>query len=106
MAALEAKEVPGKGRGAVAARPIRGGETVLSEQPLLMWPQHSTAAAFCSHCLRAFNSLGKHRCSLHGAERMYCYWRQRRGGGVAAVSKLQAAAHRTVQPPRLSTGCR
>ncbi|PRW33731.1 Histone-lysine N-methyltransferase ASHR2 [Chlorella sorokiniana] len=57
MAALEAKDVPGKGRGAVAAHPIRGGETVLAEQPLLLWPQHSTAAAFCSHCLRAFNSL-------------------------------------------------
>lgn len=64
MAALEAKDVPGKGRGAFAARQISGGETVLSEQPLLLWPQHSTAAAFCSHCLRAFNSLGELRWSV------------------------------------------
>ncbi|KAI7843000.1 hypothetical protein COHA_003333 [Chlorella ohadii] len=57
MVALEAKDVPGKGRGVVAARAIGSGETVLADHPLLLWPQHSTAAAFCSHCLRAFNSL-------------------------------------------------
>jgi len=56
---LEVREVPGKGRGVFAARPIRGGEVVLHELPLLLYPQQSTAAAFCSHCLRAFNSLGE-----------------------------------------------
>lgn len=61
MGSLEVKEVPGKGRGVFAARLIKSGEVVLAEQPLLLFPQHSTAAAFCSHCLRAFNSLGE-RC--------------------------------------------
>lgn len=57
--ALEIRNVSGKGRGVFTARAVRGGEVVLSEQPLLLFPQHSTAAAFCSHCLRAFNSLGE-----------------------------------------------
>lgn len=56
---LEVRDVPGKGRGVFAARTIRGGEVVLSEQPLLLYPQQDTAAAFCSYCLRAFNSLGE-----------------------------------------------
>lgn len=51
--------MPGKGRGVFAARLIKGGEVVLREQPTLLYPQQSTAAAFCSYCLRAFNSLGE-----------------------------------------------
>lgn len=96
MAALEAKEVPGKGRGAVAARPIRGGETVLSEQPLLLWPQHSTAAAFCSHCLRAFNSLGKHGASCKGLSACTAT-----GGGHCGAAAASCAGCRQ-QPSALS----
>ncbi len=55
---LEVREVAGKGRGVFASRPIAGGETVLRELPLLLYPQQNTAAAFCNYCLRAFNSLG------------------------------------------------
>lgn len=59
MGSLEVRQVPGKGRGVFSTRLIKAGEVVLAEQPLLLYPQHSTAAAFCSHCLRAFNSLGE-----------------------------------------------
>ena len=43
---LEVRDVPGRGRGVFSTRHIRGGEVVLSELPLLLYPQHSTAAAF------------------------------------------------------------
>ena len=56
---LTVREVPGKGRGVFATRDIGAGEVLLSEQPLVLYPQQGTAAAFCSHCLRAFNSLGE-----------------------------------------------
>ena len=56
---LAVQEVPGKGRGVFATRDIAAGEVVLREQPLVLYPQNATGAAFCSHCLRAFNSLGE-----------------------------------------------
>lgn len=56
---LEVRECGAKGRGVFATRNICAGEVVLRELPLLLYPQQGTAAAFCSHCLRAFNSLGK-----------------------------------------------
>ncbi|KAL4420349.1 hypothetical protein ABPG77_006156 [Micractinium sp. CCAP 211/92] len=54
---VHAREAPGRGRGIFAAQQISAGDVVLREPPVLLYPQHGTAAAFCSHCLRAFNSL-------------------------------------------------
>ncbi len=56
---VHAREAPGRGRGIFAAQQISAGDVVLREPPVLLYPQHGTAAAFCSHCLRAFNSLGE-----------------------------------------------
>lgn len=56
---VHAKEAPGRGRGIFAARAISAGDVVMRASPILLYPQHGTAAAFCSHCLRAFNSLGE-----------------------------------------------
>ena len=45
-------ELPGRGRGLVAARDIRAGETVLSEDPLLLFVQPAFADSVCAQCLR------------------------------------------------------
>ncbi|KAL4419948.1 hypothetical protein ABPG75_007046 [Micractinium tetrahymenae] len=61
---VQVREAPGRGRGIFAARPISAGEVVLRAPPVLLYPQHGTAAAFCSHCLRAFNSLEENAASV------------------------------------------
>lgn len=79
---LEVRAVPGKGRGVFASRLVKGGEVVLREQPTLLYPQQSTAAAFCSYCLRAFNSLGE-------PERR----RQRRALGATLLRRFRASTN-------------
>ncbi len=56
---LEVRDVPGKGRGVFAATQIRSGETVLSELPLLLFPQESFRRSVCSFCLRSLALAGE-----------------------------------------------
>jgi hypothetical protein len=91
---LAVQEVAGKGRGVFATRDIGAGEVVLTEQPLMLYPQQGTAAAFCSHCLRAFNSLGEQgtRCSrLCTAARAHSLHRRRCRQPAAAACCLPPA---------------
>lgn len=53
MAALfEARQLPGRGQGLVAARDLAAGEEVLADSPLLLTPAPDARAAACATCLR------------------------------------------------------
>uniref|UniRef100_I1QGI1 SET domain-containing protein n=1 Tax=Oryza glaberrima TaxID=4538 RepID=I1QGI1_ORYGL len=55
--ALRAADLPGRGRGLLAARNIREGEVILTEQPLLLYPASlASLPSFCSACFRSFSS--------------------------------------------------
>eukprot|EP00976_Prorocentrum_cordatum_P047760 964616-Prorocentrum_minimum.AAC.3 len=45
-------DIPGKGRGLVAARDIRAGETVLVENPVLVYVVDEAKRLICANCLR------------------------------------------------------
>ncbi|CAO2189353.1 unnamed protein product [Urochloa humidicola] len=53
--ALRVADLPGRGRGLVAARNVREGEVLLSEPPILLYP--STLASLRSYCAACFRSL-------------------------------------------------
>ncbi|KAF0899499.1 hypothetical protein E2562_019982 [Oryza meyeriana var. granulata] len=55
--ALRAADLPGRGRGLLAARNIREGEVILTEQPLLLYPASLAALpSFCSACFRSLSA--------------------------------------------------
>ncbi|KAF8774961.1 hypothetical protein HU200_005008 [Digitaria exilis] len=53
--ALRVADLPGRGRGLVAARNVGEGEVLLSESPALLYP--STLASLRSYCAACFRSL-------------------------------------------------
>jgi hypothetical protein len=46
------QDLPGRGRGLVAARDLQPGEVVLSDAPLLLTPAQEARTAVCATCLR------------------------------------------------------
>ncbi|KAG2582314.1 hypothetical protein PVAP13_6KG100335 [Panicum virgatum] len=53
-AALRVADLPGRGRGLVAARGVREGEVLLSEPALLLYPSAlASLRAYCAACFRA-----------------------------------------------------
>ncbi|XP_008776080.2 histone-lysine N-methyltransferase ASHR2 [Phoenix dactylifera] len=57
---LKVADLPGRGRALVATRPIKPGEVLLSDSPLLLYPATLPSAAvfpFCSRCFRSFRSV-------------------------------------------------
>lgn len=54
MALLRQETIAGRGRGLVATRPLRAGEVLLRESPLLCYQEAEAAEsrAFCSNCFR------------------------------------------------------
>ncbi|WOK96817.1 hypothetical protein Cni_G05525 [Canna indica] len=58
-------EIPDRGRALVATRPIKPGEVILSDSPLLLYPASAAAASTC--CSRCFRSLPSSatRCTFH-----------------------------------------
>ena len=44
--------MPGRGIGLFAARDIAAGETVLSEQPLIVYAHEEATSSVCAFCLR------------------------------------------------------
>lgn len=56
---LDLTQIAGRGLGLVAAQPIAAGEVVLSEGPLMLYPQHSMSAEVCHHCLRMLGAAGE-----------------------------------------------
>ncbi|KAL6843152.1 hypothetical protein ACP4OV_026865 [Aristida adscensionis] len=52
---LRVADLPGRGRGLVAARNVREGEVLLSESPILLYP--ATLASLSSYCSACFRSL-------------------------------------------------
>ncbi|CAI0462456.1 unnamed protein product [Linum tenue] len=58
---LKVEEIHGKGRGLVSSQPLKGGQVVLKDSPILLYstrplnPQqqvHSTSALYCDNCFR------------------------------------------------------
>ncbi|KAH6756601.1 ASH1-related protein 2 [Perilla frutescens var. hirtella] len=48
-------EIENKGRALVSTKPLRAGETLLKDSPILLYsavPDGAAAAAYCSHCFR------------------------------------------------------
>uniref|UniRef100_A0A0E0LSB0 SET domain-containing protein n=1 Tax=Oryza punctata TaxID=4537 RepID=A0A0E0LSB0_ORYPU len=55
--ALRAADLPGRGSGLLAARNIREGEVILTEQPLLLYPASlASLPSFCSACFRSLSA--------------------------------------------------
>lgn len=52
------KDLERRGRGLVAARTIKAGETILSEEPLLLTIAQDAKDYACAHCLRLLSSGG------------------------------------------------
>ena len=81
---LQVRDVAGKGRGLFATRLIQGGEVVLREAPLLLYPQPSVAGATCAHCLRLLAPPGAAGLALHALTGLCKCRVARRGGGLGA----------------------
>lgn len=60
MQCYEEKPIPGRGLGLVATRDIAAGEAVLTDYPLVLYPQFSLRYEVCLHCLRRLPSDGAH----------------------------------------------
>lgn len=54
---LRMEEIAGKGRGLVAAQPLKAGQTVLTESPLILYSAHPLFASPVTHCDHCFRSL-------------------------------------------------
>ena len=53
---MEIKEISNRGLGVVATRPLKAGEVILAELPILVYPQASALRDVCSFCMRWLSS--------------------------------------------------
>jgi hypothetical protein len=53
------QEIPGRGLGIVAERPLHAGETILTDSPTVLYPQASAGSEVCNFCLRWLMTPGK-----------------------------------------------
>lgn len=83
---MDLREIPGRGVGVVATRPLAAGEVILSELPILMYPQASAAAACCAHCLRCLAAPAPAACPTCAAAR-FC------SPECAAAAAVDAGSH-------------
>ncbi|XP_058731204.1 histone-lysine N-methyltransferase ASHR2 [Vicia villosa] len=57
---LKLEEIQGRGRGIVASQPLKAGQVILTDSPILLYPtypfsqQHSSS--FCDHCFKSCSS--------------------------------------------------
>jgi SET and MYND domain-containing protein len=51
-------DIPGRGRGLIAARDIRAGETVLVDNPILVYVTEEAKRLVCANCLRILSNDG------------------------------------------------
>jgi hypothetical protein len=51
-------EIPGRGLGVMAERPLQAGETIITEMPIVMYPQSSAVSEVCNFCLRWLTAPG------------------------------------------------
>lgn len=56
---MDVREIPGRGLGVVATRPLQSGEVILTELPILLYPQASAVSEVCSFCLRWLSAPGE-----------------------------------------------
>ncbi|CAI8617678.1 unnamed protein product [Vicia faba] len=68
---LKVEEIQGRGRGIVASQPLKAGQIILTDSPILLYPtspfsqQHSSS--FCDHCFKSCSSSSLVSCpSCHG----------------------------------------
>ena len=69
---VEVQTVAGRGRGVVATRDIRSGETVLTDLPTFIVCNY--ADSYCSNCLRDLTTPGPREGTLTGAPSTISYW--------------------------------
>lgn len=82
--AYEVKEIKGRGRGLVARRNIKAGETIIAEEPLLLTVAQEAKDAACAHCLRLLTAG-----EFGGA----------RGKWVSRARSIAVAGRRRAPPP-------
>jgi hypothetical protein len=82
------RDLPGRGAGLVATRPIAPGEVIVREAPLLLLPEAAAAGAVCAACLCYLSSAAQpHPCP--GCRRVaFC-------GPACAAGAAAAPAHHT-----------
>lgn len=56
---LKVEEIQGRGRGIVASQPLKAGQIILTDSPILLYPttpfsHHSSS--FCDHCFKSLHS--------------------------------------------------
>jgi hypothetical protein len=49
---MEVKDMPGRGLGVVAKTPLQAGETIITDMPIVLYPQSSAISEVCNFCLR------------------------------------------------------
>lgn len=60
--AFEVRDLPGRGRGLVAARDLQPGEEVLIDAPLVLTPAPEARSAVCATCLRILGAIALPSC--------------------------------------------
>ena len=89
-------EIPGRGIGLVAARDIQAGETVLVDEPLLLFVQPAFAAQACAQCLRMLSAGRLARDCIRGVARLQRNTNaRRRRARVLELRSVQARVART-----------
>jgi len=78
-------EIPGRGRGLVASRDIKAGETIVREPPLIACMVEEGKKAYCAACFRKV-SKGARRCTGCG-EVSFC------SAGCAATACCKGGSH-------------
>lgn len=56
-AAFEVRESPGKGQGLFAARPVRVGDVIIKECPLILAPKQTSPYRVCIGCMKIESEL-------------------------------------------------
>ena len=56
---MEVKDIPNRGLGVVTTRALQAGETIITDTPILLYPQSSAVKEVCNFCLRWLAAPGK-----------------------------------------------
>lgn len=55
---IQIAEIEGKGRGLIASQPIRAGEIVLRDSPILLYPALPQSLSYCCNCFKSLQNRG------------------------------------------------
>ncbi|KAL5700477.1 hypothetical protein ACHQM5_025914 [Ranunculus cassubicifolius] len=66
------QEIEGRGRAIISTRPIKAGEILLTDSPILLYPANPLNNRYCFNCFKTLDSSSLHPCPNCSNQTLFC----------------------------------